>query len=68
VSHDRHMLELVADRLVLVDHGTAKDFTGSIDDYTDLILGRKVKSSDAPKAKAPPPPAKPQKKQKGARW
>jgi ATP-binding cassette subfamily F protein 3 len=29
VSHDRHMLEMTADRLVLVDGGTAKDFDGS---------------------------------------
>jgi ATP-binding cassette, subfamily F, member 3 len=40
VSHDRHMLELTADRLVLVDGGTAKEFSGSIDDYTDFILGK----------------------------
>jgi ATP-binding cassette, subfamily F, member 3 len=40
VSHDRHMLELTADRLVLVDDGTATEFAGSIEDYTDLILGR----------------------------
>ncbi len=40
VSHDRHMLELTADRLVLVDNGTAIEFAGSIDDYTDFILGR----------------------------
>lgn len=40
VSHDRHMLELTADRLVLVDGGTAKEFSGSIEDYTDFILGK----------------------------
>src|SRR3546814_4338772 len=28
VSHDRHMIELVADRLVLVDHGTAQPLDG----------------------------------------
>jgi ATP-binding cassette, subfamily F, member 3 len=67
VSHDRHMLELVADRLVLVDSGAAKEFSGSLDDYTDFILGRKPKGAEKPK-QAPPPPAKPQKKQKGARW
>ena len=44
VSHDRHMLELTADRLVLVDGGTATEFAGSLDDYTDLIL----KGGDAP--------------------
>ncbi|HEX9954615.1 MAG TPA: ABC-F family ATP-binding cassette domain-containing protein [Allosphingosinicella sp.] len=38
VSHDRHMLELTADRLVLVHDGTAQDFDGSLDDYTKLIL------------------------------
>lgn len=32
VNHDRHMLELSADRLVLVDGGTAKEFSGSIED------------------------------------
>ncbi|HEX8527699.1 ABC-F family ATP-binding cassette domain-containing protein [Allosphingosinicella sp.] len=40
VSHDRHMLELAADRLVLVEDGTAADFPGSLEDYTDLVLGR----------------------------
>jgi ATP-binding cassette subfamily F protein 3 len=40
VSHDRHMLELTADRLVLVEGGTATEFSGSLDDYTDFILGR----------------------------
>jgi ATP-binding cassette subfamily F protein 3 len=51
VSHDRHMIELVADRLVLVDNGTAQPFDGSLDDYTDIIL-RKAdgnSSGDAPK-------------------
>jgi ATP-binding cassette subfamily F protein 3 len=64
VSHDRHMLELVADRLVLVDSGAAKEFSGSLDDYTDFILGRKPKGAEKPK-QAPPPPSKHQKKQKG---
>ena len=40
ISHDRHMVELTADRLVLVDHGQAVDYPGSIDDYIDFILGR----------------------------
>ncbi|MFC4254416.1 ATP-binding cassette domain-containing protein [Altererythrobacter xixiisoli] len=41
ISHDRHMVELTADRLVLVDHGTAEEYPGSIQDYIDYILGRK---------------------------
>ena len=40
VSHDRHMLELTADRLVLVDDGTARDFDGSLDDYLALVLAK----------------------------
>ncbi len=40
VSHDRHMIELVADRLVLVDGGRAEEYGGTLEDYTDLILGR----------------------------
>jgi ATP-binding cassette subfamily F protein 3 len=38
VSHDRHLLALTADRLVLVDGGTAKEFDGNLDDYRDMIL------------------------------
>jgi len=40
VSHDRHMIELTADRLVLVDDGTAREYSGSLEDYTDMILGK----------------------------
>jgi len=40
VSHDRHMLELIADRLVLVDDGTAREFDGSIEDYTNFVLAK----------------------------
>jgi ATP-binding cassette, subfamily F, member 3 len=50
VSHDRHMLELTADRLVLVEDGTAKDYIGSIDDYTDMILGKNQPKSEGGKS------------------
>jgi ATP-binding cassette subfamily F protein 3 len=40
VSHDRHMIELVADRLVLVDGGRAEEFGGTLEDYTNMILGK----------------------------
>jgi len=40
VSHDRHMLEMTADRLVLVDQGTAKEFDGSLDDYIAFVLSK----------------------------
>jgi ATP-binding cassette subfamily F protein 3 len=40
VSHDRHMIEMTADRLVLVDGGTAKEFDGSLDDYIAFVLAK----------------------------
>jgi ATP-binding cassette subfamily F protein 3 len=40
VSHDRHMLEMTADRLVLVDSGTASEFDGSLDDYISFVLSK----------------------------
>ncbi len=48
VSHDRHMTEAVADRLLLIDGGRATPYAGSIDDYTDMILGRKPKDEKKP--------------------
>ncbi|MDZ7894122.1 MAG: ABC-F family ATP-binding cassette domain-containing protein [Sphingobium sp.] len=46
VSHDRHMLELTADRLVLVDGGRAQEYAGSLGDYTDFVLGRRTPEKD----------------------
>src|SRR3954452_23764829 len=45
VSHDRHMLETTADRLVLVDDGTAREFDGSIDDYIGFVLAGDTKAT-----------------------
>ncbi len=50
VSHDRHMLELTADRLVLVDGGTATEYAGTLDDYTDFVLGKKPAGGSTPAA------------------
>ena len=52
VSHDRHMIELTADRLVLVENGSATEYGGSVDDYIDLVLGRNQPQAQA-KAKQP---------------
>jgi ATP-binding cassette subfamily F protein 3 len=46
VSHDRHMIELTADRLVLVENGGATEYAGSVDDYIDLVLGHGAAPSD----------------------
>ena len=52
ISHDRHMVELTADRLVLVDNGTATEYAGSMDDYIDFILGvNQPKGEAKPKVK-----------------
>jgi len=40
VSHDRHMIEMTADRLVLVDSGTAAEFDGTLDEYIAFVLSR----------------------------
>ncbi|KHL25836.1 glycosyl transferase family 1 [Croceibacterium mercuriale] len=53
ISHDRHMVELTADRLVLVDNGTAQEYAGSMTDYIDFVLGR-----NQPKAEGGAKPAK----------
>ena len=44
VSHDRHMIEMTADRLVLVDGGTARPFDGNLDDYIAFVLAKEPKS------------------------
>ncbi len=53
VSHDRHLLELTADRLILVDKGTAREFDGTLDDYTDLVLERKRSNKKAERSQRP---------------
>jgi len=71
ISHDRHMVELTADRLVLVDRGTAKEYSGSMDDYIDFVLGRNQPKRDskksAPKPKKPANAAKDQAKERYVR-
>ena len=53
VSHDRHMLEMTADRLVLVDAGTAKDFDGSIEDYIAFVLAKDPGTARGGETKGP---------------
>src|SRR5690606_16957271 len=48
VSHDKHLLELTADRLVLVADGAAREFDGTLDDYRDMIL-KGADEGDRPK-------------------
>jgi ATP-binding cassette subfamily F protein 3 len=52
VSHDRHMVEMTADRLVLVDAGRANEFDGSLEDYTAFILSKDGSGKGGTKGKA----------------
>lgn len=52
VSHDMHLLELVADRLWLVADGAVTPYPDDLDTYRRSLL-----ASDEPKAPAPPPKA-----------
>ena len=71
ITHDRSLMELVADRLWLAADGHVKPFTGDMDDYAKLVLDRarvaaraptQVKDAAPAKAAAvepPPPPPRP---------
>ncbi|MBM3507453.1 MAG: ABC-F family ATP-binding cassette domain-containing protein [Alphaproteobacteria bacterium] len=48
VSHDRHLLQLVADRLILVADGAAKEFAGTLEDYRTLVLTQADSDETAP--------------------
>ena len=37
VSHDRHLLEVIADKLWIVDSGKIREFEGDLDDYKDFL-------------------------------
>ena len=60
VTHDRSLMEMVADRLWLVSDGTVKAFDGDMDDYARFVLDR-ARAANRNPAKAPPapPPAQP---------
>ncbi|MDB5705973.1 MAG: glycosyl transferase family 1, partial [Sphingomonas bacterium] len=52
VSHDRHMIELTADRLVLVDGGAANEYNGSMEDYIAFVLSSDGASGGGGKTKS----------------
>src|SRR5579871_4380606 len=59
VSHDTHLVKMVADQLWVVAGGAVKPFEGDIDDYQAKLLrersGRPAKEPKAKKEKSPAP-------------
>jgi len=47
ISHDWHLVEMVADRLWLVAEGTARPFQGDLEEYRRLLLAGRTDPSDA---------------------
>ena len=58
VSHDMHLLSLVADRLWLVSDGTVAPYDGDLEAYRQFLLSSPPAEA-APKPKAAPKPATP---------
>jgi ATP-binding cassette subfamily F protein 3 len=61
ITHDRSLMELVADRLWLAADGGIEPFDGDMEDYAKFVLDRARVAARAPSqvaepAKAPPPP------------
>ncbi len=59
VSHDEHLLSLVADRLWLVSAGKIEPFVGDLKSYRDFVLA----TPETKKKPAAPKPAKPSRDQ-----
>jgi ATP-binding cassette, subfamily F, member 3 len=56
ITHDRSLMEMVADRLWLVADGSVKAFDGDMEDYARFVLDRARAANRNP---AKPPPAAP---------
>jgi ATP-binding cassette subfamily F protein 3 len=65
ITHDRSLMELVADRLWLAADGSIKPFDGDLDDYSKFVLDRAKRAAKAGKT-APGPAAAPKNDKKAA--
>ena len=54
ITHDRSLIELVADRLWLAADGHVKPFKGDMDDYARFVLDRAKNGIRAPGQLAEP--------------
>lgn len=48
VSHDRHLLRVTSDQLLLVDAGTVATFAGDLDDYPAWLARRQTRRDSSP--------------------
>ena len=51
ITHDLHLIELVADNLWLVKNGTCKEYHGDLEDYRRELLGENSPRPEVKKAK-----------------
>ncbi len=58
ITHDMHLVQLVADRLWLVQDGTVRAYDGDLADYRAEILGGDGKRADGNGRESRPPPAR----------
>ncbi len=58
ITHDMHLVQLVADRLWLVQDGTVQAYDGDLADYRAEILGSEGKRADGNGRESRPPPAR----------
>jgi ATP-binding cassette subfamily F protein 3 len=66
ITHDPHLVELVADRLWLVADGTVHPFDGDLDDYRVLLAERARSQSKGDGNKAEPLPRKDDRRERAA--
>ena len=52
VSHDRHLVEAIADKLWLVDSGKVSEFAGDLNDYQEYLLRKAREFREAQQAAA----------------
>ena len=53
ITHDPHLVELIADRLWLVADGTVRPFDGDLDDYRALLAERSRGRTEARRRQSP---------------
>ncbi|MBU2136496.1 MAG: ATP-binding cassette domain-containing protein, partial [Alphaproteobacteria bacterium] len=62
ITHDRSLMEMVADRLWLAADGTIAPFDGDLEDYSRYVIERakaRVRAPTQVREEAPPPPPPP---------